>query len=336
MSTADVTAEQALSIVHSVFPDAQLSSWAPVPGEHENLLYTLTLSDLSEMVLKIYAAEIDAAVSRREVHLLGTITAETGVPVPRILGHDQRLPWEENTGEGAHAWALMSRLPGTSLLQTMDALEQAELEAVAYELGRYLAHLHQIPLEAFGCLLDSGPHDHVREKGYVLSQANDWLERCEMEGLLAPETASALRLCFERTLALDRHQACLTHADLSAWKVMVERGLTGYHVTGLVGWARAQGGSPELDMAKLFAWDFRQASAAQKGLLDGYTESAELPPRFWERLALYEAFVSLEALLVAHRTHNSHLLRQAAEQVGRYLDAPSGGERGNYGNATYV
>jgi len=336
MSTADLTAEQALSIVHSVFPDAQLSSWALVPGEHESLLYTLTLSDLSEMVLKIYAAELDVATSRREAHLLGTITAETGVPVPRILGHDERLPWEGNAGEGAHAWALLSRLPGTSLLQTMDALEQAELEAVAYELGRYLAHLHQIPLQAFGCLLGSGPHDHIREKGYVLSQASDWLERCEVEGLLAPETASALRLCFEQTLALDRHQACLTHADLGARKVMVERGLTGYHVTGLVGWTRAQGGTPELDIAKLFAWDFRQASSAQKGLLDGYTESAELSPHFWERLGLYEAFVSLEVLLVAHRIDDSRLLRQAAEQVGRHLGAPGRGERGNYGDATYV
>jgi aminoglycoside phosphotransferase (APT) family kinase protein len=336
MSTADLTAGQVLSIVHSLFPGAQLTSWAPIPGAHENLLYTLTLSDLSEIVLKIYAAALDAAAPRREAHLLRTITAETGVPVPRILSHDERLPWEGNGGEGAHAWALLSRLPGISLLQTMDALEQAELEAVAYELGRYLAHLHQIPLEAFGCLLDSGPHDHVREKGYVLSQANDWLERCEVEGLLAPETAAALRLCFEQTLVLDRHQPCLTHADLGAQKVMVERGLTGHHVTGLVGWTRAQGGSPELDIAKLFAWDFRQASSAQKGLLDGYTESAELPPHLWERLGLYEAFVSLEALLVSHRTHNTRLLQQAAEQIHRYLEAPGGGERGNHGSATYV
>lgn len=335
MSTINVSAERAASIVSSVFPGAELSSSVPLPGEHRAQFYVLTLSDASEMVLKVHAGGRDVAASRREAHLLRAITAETGVPVPRLLGYGERLPWEAATGGSPHPWALLSRVPGTALLQTMGLLEDAELEAVAYELGRYLAHLHQVPLELFGGLLEAGPHAHVREKAHVLSQASDWLQECEAEGLLTPGAAAELRNRFEQTAALDRQRPCLTHADLSARKVIVEPGHAGHHVTGLVGWARAQGGSPERDIAGLFAWDLTQ-SAAQKGLLDGYTESAELPPHFWERLDLYEAFRSLEALLVAHRRHDRRLQRLAAERLARRADAKQGGEHGNPGTATYV
>jgi aminoglycoside phosphotransferase (APT) family kinase protein len=321
MSSVDVSAERARSIIRSVFPDAELGSCVPIPGEHRSQLYALTLSDASEMVLKVYAADRSGAASRREAHLLRTITAETGVPVPRLLGGGEHLPWQGAADDELHAWALLSRLPGTALVQAIGLLDDAELEAVAYELGRYLAHLHQIPLELFGGLLEPEPHAHIREKAYLLSQAADWLHECEAEGLLTPDAAARLRGCFEQTVALDRQRPCLTHADLSLRKVIVEPGHMGHHVTGLVGWAHAQGGSPERDIAGLFAWDLRPESAAQKGLLDGYTESAELSPHFWERLDLYELFISLEALLTAHRTRDTRVLRLAVERLSRYPDA---------------
>jgi len=329
-----LTDERALCVVHTLFPSAGVASWQPVPGERENALYAL-LSDGTEMVLKIYAAGADPDDCTREVHLLRILTAETGVPVPRVLHHGTQLPWEQ-AGEGSYPWVLLSRLPGIPLLQVMGELEDAELEAVGYELGRYLAHLHQIPLDAFGCVFGSGPHDRAKEKEHVLSQVIDWLAQCEKIDLLAPETRSQLRRRFEETGLLDRHQACLAHAALSTRNVMVEGAVTGYHVTGLLDLAHAQGSSPELDMARLFAWDFQAVPVARKGFLDGYTEAGELSPRFWERLRLYQVFVALDILLKAHCQADAPLVQQAAEQIQSFVDSPGEGQRGNLGVPTHV
>lgn len=337
MSTVHLSAEQTRAMVCSVFPDMNLVSCVVLPGGHRNVHYAVTLSDGSRMVLKVYAGKSNAAACSREAHLLRTITAETGVPVPRLLGQGAHLPGEEAAESGTHPWALLSWLPGKPLLQTIDLLEEAELEAVAYELGRYLAHLHQVPLALFGGLLEAEHHAYGREKAHVLSQASEWLQSCEEQGLLAQDAAARLRDRFEQTVVMDRQQPCLVHADLSARKVIVEPGYAGYHVTGLVGWTNARGGSPERDVAGLFAWDLRPQSAAQKGLLDGYTESAELPPHFWERLDLYEVFVSLKALLVAHRTGDMRVVRLATQRLSHPShETHRGGGRGNSGTGIYV
>jgi hypothetical protein len=89
-----------------------------------------------------------------------------------------------------------------------------------------------------------------------------------------------------------------------------------------VGWARAQGGSPERDIAALFAWEFRPDSPARKGLLDGYTESAELPPHFWERLDLYEILSALGTLPRAHDAGDTRLLRLSVERLSHLPGAP--------------
>lgn len=335
MRATTLTAQRALSIVHTTFPSAGVASWQPVPGEHENALYALVLSDRTEAVLKIYAPAANSEASTDEAQLLRVITAETGVPVPRVLYHGAQLPWEQ-AGDDAHPWALLSRLPGTPLIQVMSELEDTELEAIGYELGRYLAHLHQIPLDVFGYVLASGPHDRAREKDHLLSQVTDWLVQCEVAGLLSPEARSRFRRGFEETDALDRHQACLTHAALGARNVMVEGGVTGYHVTGLLDLAHARGASPELDVAGLFAWDFGALPTARKGLLDGYTEAGELSPLFWERLGLYQAFVSLDALLSAYRRGNARLIQEAAERIQSFVDSPEENRHGNSGVPTHV
>ena len=45
----------------------------------------------------------------------------------------------------------------------------------------------------------------------------------------------------------------------------------------------AKGGSPELDMCHLFAWKRASSPPFQKGFLDGYAESGEIGPHFWDR-----------------------------------------------------
>jgi aminoglycoside phosphotransferase (APT) family kinase protein len=321
---ASLTPEQLRGLVHRVFPDADVVSGERVAGQRDELHYDVQLSNLMNTTIKVYGGLDPEHAADKEIRLLRMITSETGVPVPRVLYSADRLPDEDESTTASHPWALLTRLPGELLSKVIDALDDTELESVVYETGRYLAHIHQIPLDKFGMLFVPGPHDHVREKGYVLAQAGQWLDACTQNELLTRDTVVALRQRFQDTEILDRRRPCLIHGDFGVDRVVVEHGQTGYHVTGILGFGQAQGGSPEFDVSTLFAWHYDRQPSLRKGFLDGYTESGELTARFWERLALYQAFVSLRNMLLAHQQNQVQQEQADREQILRYAHATQG------------
>jgi aminoglycoside phosphotransferase (APT) family kinase protein len=283
-----------LQLVHQVFPDAEVVSSYLFAGEHSNLNFELHLTNLmTGTVLKVYLEGSYGESARKETRLLQMLTSETGVPVPRVLHLD------DSCDLIPHPWALVTRLPGQRLSEIVDTLDDWELESIGYEMGRYLGHIHQIPLDEFGELFAPDPQNHATEKGHIVAKVAEWLHICSEESLLPVETADALHHLFAGTQLLNRRQACLLHGDFRTENAIVERGTTGYHVTGILEFAYARGGSPELDIAKLFAQSSEGSPAFEKGFLDGYVESGELVAQFWERLRLYQALVCLEQVALA-------------------------------------
>jgi len=310
------TPQEISELVRQVFPKARVVSSETMPGQAGYLQFRLQLDNLIDTTLKIYAHDESAT---KEVRLLRMVTNETGVPVPRVLHFA-----EAGQGQGEHSdrslpWALFARLPGHPLSDLSGTLDAWESESVGYEVGRYLGHIHQIPLDEFGALFAPSPHNHWSEKGYVLSQIAEWLEDCATEELLVQEPQEAIRQAFAETELLDRRRACLVHGDLVPANITVEQGATGYHVTGITGFSRAMGGSPELDIGWLFAQQAQHAPSFRKGFLDGYTEAGELGARFWDRLALYQVFACVDALLLAHRQQQIERVQQYRTQVNDYL-----------------
>jgi aminoglycoside phosphotransferase (APT) family kinase protein len=282
--------EQVTSLVHSVFPEADVASCTLFVGEHSNLNYDVKLTTLVTAVLKVYSPGTPVIAARRENRLLQMLTSETGVPVPRVLRFDDS---EELIPA---VWALHTRLPGDPLSQVIDLLDDLQLEAIGYEMGRYLGRLHQIPLGGFGELFGAASEGPVTEKAHVLAQATGHLDTCSRRGLLPDAETNVLGRAFARTRLLDRRQACLIHGDYTTANVIVERSTTGYHVTGFLEFEYAIAGSPELDMAKLFTWEMGGRPTFQKGMLDGYIEFGEIGPQFWDRLRLYQSLVCLAYL----------------------------------------
>jgi aminoglycoside phosphotransferase (APT) family kinase protein len=211
--------------------------------------------------------------------------------VPRVL-----LANEGESTEESPRWILLSHLPGQPLAQVRDTLESWDLGSVSYEAGRYLAHIHQITVDAFGTLFSDGPDSQVREKVYILAEADRCLAECSEHGLLDSATGEELHSHLVDTELLTRRQPCLLHGEFQSANLIVEQGMTGHHITGIRDFAHAQGGSPEQDIATFFAHDLAGESTAQKEFLDGYAESGELLASFWDRLALYQAFISLRIL----------------------------------------
>jgi Ser/Thr protein kinase RdoA (MazF antagonist) len=294
--------EQILSLVQQVFPQADIVSAERFTGNHTNSLYDIHLvrpAMNTALALKVYAnistQGPEAPRPWKEVHLLRLLTSETGVPVPRVLHFDDSASLLDVP------WVLYTRLPGEPLSLVLDSLDEWELESIGYEMGRYLAHIHQIPLPSFGEFFGPDSIQYVNEKEFVIEQLQFLLDECVIHNLIAQQDASKIEQLFETSSALDRRQACLMHGDYTAHNVMVERGLTGdYHVTGILDLSSAIAGSLEQDMSKPFNNSFEKKPTLQKGFLDGYTDIKELGPLFWERIGLYRICTYLQDIL-AHK-----------------------------------
>ncbi|MBN1933744.1 MAG: aminoglycoside phosphotransferase family protein [Anaerolineae bacterium] len=303
--SAPVTPEQALSLVRQVFQDAVLISIEPFPGIHENQNYDLKIRNPTlEAAIKVYRDMTDQK-PWQEARLLNLLTSETGVPVPRILHFDDSgtlLPVP---------WILYTRLPGQPLADVLDDMDEWALEAIGYEMGRYLAHIHQIPLEVFGNLFEPEAGVFDQEKAFVLDLADRCLTPCVAGGLIQPAAAEHIRHTFETSTVLTQSRACLIHGNYTPSNIIVEFNITDYHITGVLDLTQATGSCPEHDISPLFNQSFEGKPSFQKGFLDGYTESAEMKAHFWERIKVYRLLAYLEqaARLCAQETSQQERAR---------------------------
>jgi Ser/Thr protein kinase RdoA (MazF antagonist) len=324
MTLDHLSHEQLTILVRKAFPSANIVSSAFAPAEDSGPCYYLQLSNQMEATLQLYIGPAAAHIADKEVRLLRLVTSETGVPVPRVLHADESLPPTAEFADQAYPWALLTRLPGRPLSEVVSDLDDGQLDSLGYEVGRYLAHIHQIPLDEFGELFSPGPFDSPQEKAYVLACANHLIDECAAETLLDERTSTALRTRFAEATILVRPRACLLHGDFHLGNVIAEQGATGYHVTGILDFAHAHSGSPEYDVGKLFADRAGERPALRKGFLDGYTEMGQLLPSFWQRLALYGALVSLEALLLAQQREKPEGEQMHRDRITEYLATTTG------------
>jgi aminoglycoside phosphotransferase (APT) family kinase protein len=189
---------------------------------------------------------------------------------------------------------------------------------VGYEAGRYLAHIHQIPLTEFGSLFAASSADRTSERAYVLAAISQLAEACTGRQLAPAEVVEQFRRLVGCDGCLDRQQPCLLHGDYTPENIIVERGSTGYHVTGLLEFEQALGAGPERDIATLLNWGMEEWPTFQRGFLDGYAESGAVVPRFWPRLRLYQALVSVEHL-VALGTASPETIAECRRRIAEAL-----------------
>ncbi|MDY7042146.1 MAG: aminoglycoside phosphotransferase family protein, partial [Chloroflexota bacterium] len=279
------------AVVHRAFPDAQVEGIRRFADRHGNLSYNLRLRDPTmEIVLRVYRREGAGQGPWKEAHVLRVVTPETGVPAPR------HLLFDDSGSLVPEPVALHTRLPGGPLAAVLTRLDEGDQETVGYEMGRYLAKLHSIPLERFGEFFMDDPLSSASEKVYVLQRVQVWLESCAERALLESVAITALERLFARTDLLARPAACFVHGDFVVDNVAVEAGAGGYHVTGLLDFQRSQGWSPGWDAARLANQVFEDYPVLEKSFLDGYTDTAVLPADFWERLRLYRLASALADL----------------------------------------
>jgi aminoglycoside phosphotransferase (APT) family kinase protein len=263
-------------------------------------------------VVKIYLDAGAAGEAQKETHLLRMLTAETGVPVPRVLRFD------DSGSLIPRPWGLYARLPGQPLSEVIESLEASEMEAIGYEMGRYLGRIHQIPLSHFGDLFAGEGPAYSSEQEYLSAQAMELLTACKNCGIVSGTVLEEIEAHVLDSDLLTQTQACLLHGVYTPCNVLVERGTVGYHITGVVEFGYARGGSPEQDLGVFLNWGAEDIPPLEKGLLDGYAESATVGPQFWKRVKLYQIFHCMEKALYDRKT-DSPRATICRQRIVRYL-----------------
>jgi len=312
MGISPETIEQ---LVLQTFPQASVVTCRRLEGGVTNLNYALQLDNpTAEVALRVYQPDTPQDTLDKEIYVLRVTMPETGVPTPRIIHFDDSRTLVDRP------YAVLNLLPGEPLEKVLPNMDELDQEAVGYEMGRYLAKLHSIPLEQFGEFLGQDPLASASEKAYTVARLTEWLDTCQENDLLDEPAIAKLRRFVERTRALNRESACFVHGDYHQGNITVKEGVAGFHVTGVFDFEHAQGWSPEWDMATLLSHVSDEHPALAKGFLDGYADTTGLPQDLWERLRVYQAVGSIALVVHAHRLGDAASLKTHQAKLYRFLE----------------
>lgn len=304
------------SLIRQAFPQTTVVSYRPLASDSVKRNYVVQLRNPSvEVVLRIYRHDTPPRIVEKEMHVLRVVMPETGVPTPRVIHFDGHRTLVDTP------YAVLNTLPGEPLEKALPRMNELDQEAVGYEMGRYLAKLHSIPLGKFGEFFGDDPSASISEKGYTVARVVEWLKVCKENSLLDESTIVELERFVGQTQVLNCEKACFVHGSYHARNINVEEGIAGFHVTGVLDFEHAQGWSPEWDMATLFGYVFDTHPALVKGFLDGYTDVGNLPDNFWDRIEIYRPVVNIRCLVHAHYTGDEALLETYRARLTRFTSA---------------
>ena len=302
-------------LASQAFPQATLIAHRLLESESASQNYAVELHNpTTEIVLRTYPPEVSKSQIEKEMYVLQVVMPETGVPTARVIHFDDSRTIIDRP------YAVLNLLPGEPLAKALPRMDELDQETVGYEMGRYLAKLHSIPLEKFGEFLGQDPSASTSEKTYTVGRVAEWLSVCEENDLLDDSAIAALRAFVGQTRVLDRREACFVHGSYHERNINVEEGIAGFHVIGVFNFEQAQGWSPEWDMAHLSGHIFDDYPSLAKGFLDGYADTASLSDTFWHRLGIYEQVVNIRYVTHGHLAGNESLLKTHLAQLRRFLE----------------
>lgn len=216
-----------------------------------------------------------------ESHVMKTVR-DRGIPCPRIYLTDvsrTAVPF---------AIQVMERINYTDLNQhTLN--RQLDTSAIAFEIGKFIAHWQAITPDGFGlfdvkAFLDRGTLQgyHRRYADYFMLNFDQHVDFLVKKGFLAPaqyeQIWAAVR---EHESLLQLERGCLVHKDLAFWNILGDE----RRIAAFIDWDDAISGDPVDDLSLLACFHPGDVVSAA---VDGYREINALPddfvPRFWLHL----------------------------------------------------
>ena len=252
-----------------------------VPESFSSNVRRITLTSGECLILKIPYARHKLM---RELTALRALRDD--LPVPEVV--DAWVP--DGDGPGA---MLLSVLPGT-------IIQDPVAPDLARELGILLATVHRHHLPWYGEAFE--PADPTAQDWWEVMHRRfgDWLRWCD--GVVAE---SLLRSIAETYAALsaglpDPDGPCWVHADFRPANILVNEG----HVTGLIDFESARGGSADFDFVKIShaVWD--AVPGTEEAFLSGY-DSVRPHPAINRALAFYRLHNAVGGLAWCVRRTNT-------------------------------
>src|SRR5215470_5809403 len=222
-----------------------------------------------------------------ELEVTRAVAGKTPVPVPTILHAGELEGWR---------YLVSADLPGMQIQHVMAEFSAADFEAVAVELGQFIACLHTIHLPGFAratrapfgpwsAYLERGVSDAVRIHAARGNHPN-WGE--EIAELLDRQRPRLLRL----------GPPVLIHADLTPEHIILRQVNGCWHLSGILDLADAMVAPPELDAVVPMLDLFRGRRDVQRRLLQ--EAGIECPPPGESFSALFMAVALLHPFTFVH------------------------------------
>lgn len=218
------------------------------------VVYKITQSNNVEFILKICERPNDYF---REKYFLKFFADK--LPVPRII---QLVEPEANS----HGAILMEYLPGR-LLKTVDFTD-----ALAYEMGSLLAHIHINRVAGYGDLIQ--PQGLISDPGiHFTLKFEEGLEECSNH--LPKAMLEQCRRYYDSHLSLldSVDGPCMIHRDFRSGNMIVHDG----KIRGIIDWSSGRASFAEDDFCPMEHGEWPSDPSSRRAFLSGYASVRPVP-----------------------------------------------------------
>ncbi|MBN2794286.1 MAG: aminoglycoside phosphotransferase family protein [Clostridia bacterium] len=273
--------------------DLKVNEVINVPESFSSTVYLLLLQNNKKVILKIPYNQVKL---QRELFVLETLKGK--IKVPEVIDYFE--------GDSVHSGAMvLSYLDGKPITGAID-------EALAYDMGVLLGHLHEVKMPHFTLEKDN---DKWWES--VEIRFNEWAKECQP--VLEPDFFEQCMITFKK-LYRDLPHAdgpSLIHFDFRPGNILVKEN----KIVGLIDFESSRGGSTDIDFTKVkvYVWDLY--SHTKEAFIKGYESVRVLPP-IDKTLPLYLFFNGFGGLAWCARRNKleDEFFIENYEQVKAFFD----------------
>jgi aminoglycoside phosphotransferase (APT) family kinase protein len=216
---------------------------------------------------------------------------EQHIPAPRVLAIDvsKRIV--------PHDLLLMTKIAGSTVIDSWPTLNPADRHQVAWEAGRYLAMMHDITFDGYGRLHLPADDRFPTWYGYIADYVQRYGSEAITEGILSTAQGLQLQRVFidHRTIFDTVAPPRLVHWDFHFENVLQEHG----HVTGILDFEWSLCGDPAYDFRQADQWE-ETCPASTQSLINGYLSLRPLLADHPLRVRLYSLLGYLDWAVDAH------------------------------------
>lgn len=224
---------------------------------------------------------------------------QANIPCPQVTVLD------DSKTLAPYDYMIMTKVEGTTILDSWPDLATTQQQQVAHEAGRLLARLHNIPLPKFGDLYGTeGVFDNWY--AYIMDKFTYDSERALTEGLFNPDIANRMQRTLEnhRPIFDSVNEPYLVHWDYHFGNLLQQDG----KITAILDFEWALGGDPAHDFNRRDEWE-SECPGSRDWVYNGYTSIRPLQPDHETRVALYEILWFQDCIINARDAQEADFMR---------------------------